>query len=363
MHHSTGLAPPRLDFRAVRSLTARLAQPLSDEDMLVQSMPDCSPAKWHLAHTTWFFETFVLAPAVPGYAPFHPRFGFLFNSYYEAVGQRVARSRRHTLSRPGVGEVMCYRDHVDEALSSLLPALSPESLALVELGLHHEQQHQELLLADILHAFASNPLRPGYRESPPAPVAASPLRWIPCEGGTGEIGHAGPGFSFDNETPRHAVLAAPYRLASRLATNAEYQAFIDDGGYARPELWLSDGWEAVRREGWAAPLYWEDGQRMTLDGMQAIDPHAPCATSASSRPTPTPAGRGIACRPRPSGSWPRPRRKARSWRGAGSFPPGRATRGCRRWPARRGNGRPAPTWAIRDTAPPRGPSASTTASS
>src|SRR4051794_29370548 len=174
-------------YRAVRSFTMALTATLSDEDCVVQSMPDCSPAKWHLAHTTWFFETFVLARAVPGYVPFHPRFGYLFNSYYEAVGERVARARRHVLSRPGVGEVLRYREHVDNTLSSLLPSLSPGLLALVELGLHHEQQHQELLLTDILHAFASNPLRPAYRDAPPGSVAPVPLRWIAFDGGRGEI--------------------------------------------------------------------------------------------------------------------------------------------------------------------------------
>jgi ergothioneine biosynthesis protein EgtB len=265
-------------FREVRTLTLNLCGPLSAEDMNLQSMPDCSPTKWHLAHTTWFFETFVLAQANPSYQPFHPVFGFLFNSYYNSVGDRVERSKRHLLSRPGVGEVLRYRQHIDSHLSPLLDDLPERLTALVELGLNHEQQHQELLLTDILHAFASNPLRPAYRGQPPAvPPLPGPLKWLPFKGGLCDIGHDGPGFHYDNEAPRHTVYLAPFRLASRLVTCGEFLAFLDDGGYTRPELWLSDGWDVVRREGWQAPLYWHregEWKQMTLDGPVPLCPNA-----------------------------------------------------------------------------------------
>ncbi len=249
---------------------------------MVQSMPDASPAKWHLAHTTWFFETFILTEQLARYRVFDPEYRLLFNSYYKTLGSHPARQQRGTFSRPSFGEVLRYRAHVDEAMQRLLAsAPPPEILALVELGIHHEQQHQELILTDILHAFWSQPLRPAY--APPLPEhgspAQSPLRWIAHPGGMVEIGASGEGFAFDNERPRHAALLLPYRLASRLATNAEYLDFIHDKGYQRPELWLSDGWDTVCREGWRAPLYWErTGEQwceFTLHGMVPLNPAAP----------------------------------------------------------------------------------------
>ena len=252
---------------------------------MLQSMPDASPAKWHLAHTTWFFETFILADRLQGYRAFDPAFRQLFNSYYKALGSHPLRQRRGLFSRPAFGEVLRYRRYVDEAMSRLLAqAPAPEALDLVELGIQHEQQHQELLLTDSLHAFWSQPLRPCYvpRYAPPAnssTLSAAPQRWIEHPAGTAEIGAPGEGFSCDNERPRHRVLLTPYRLASRLATNGEYLEFIHDRGYERPELWLSDGWDLVCREGWQAPLYWEraeDGWReFGLHGMNPINLTAP----------------------------------------------------------------------------------------
>jgi ergothioneine biosynthesis protein EgtB len=249
-------------YREVRRLTEALAAPLSPEDCQVQSMADASPVKWHLAHTTWFFETFVLA-ARPGHVPFHPRYGYLFNSYYETVGERHARPRRGLLSRPSLDEVGRYRRHVDEAMLRLLEAgASERELAVAELGLHHEQQHQELILTDVKHALASNPLLPRYLATDPPPAAAAaapPPGWIEHGGGLAEIGQrAGAGFGFDNESPRHTTFLRPFALADRLVTCGEYRAFIADGGYRRAELWLSDGWAAAQGEGWTGPLYWQD---------------------------------------------------------------------------------------------------------
>jgi ergothioneine biosynthesis protein EgtB len=247
-------------FQQVRSTTLRLADPLSAEDAMVQSMPDASPAKWHLAHTTWFFETFILTEQLAGYRIFNPEYRLLFNSYYKTLGSHPVRQQRGTFSRPLLSNVLRYREHVNEAMNRLLSLdLPPEILALVSLGIHHEQQHQELLLTDILHAFWSQPLRPAY--APPGEEeeevhSAAPLRWVSHSGGTIEIGAPADGFAFDNERPRHAVLLSPYKLASRMTTNAEYLDFINDKGYQRPELWLSDGWDTVCREGWQAPLYW-----------------------------------------------------------------------------------------------------------
>ncbi len=269
---------------------------------MVQSMPDASPAKWHLAHTTWFFETFILAEQLTPYYLFSPEYRLLFNSYYKSLGSHPARQQRGTFSRPSWDEVLRYRSHVDEAMQRLLVSEpSPETLALVELGLHHEQQHQELILTDILHAFWSQPLRPAYASptandsrmndsrmnaprmnAPPMKASAlspSPLRWVAHSGGVVEMGAPDQGFAFDNERPRHDVLLLPYRLASRMATNAEYLDFIDDKGYQRPELWLSDGWDTVCREGWQAPLYWEKtGEEwfgFTLHGVGPLNPAAP----------------------------------------------------------------------------------------
>jgi ergothioneine biosynthesis protein EgtB len=253
-----------------------LAAPLSDADASVQSMPDASPAKWHLAHTTWFFETFVLAPNLPGYRHFDARFGFLFNSYYEAVGERHARDRRGMLTRPSLADVLAYRAHVDAALADFPNA--PRDL--VELGIQHEQQHQELLLTDILHLFSENPIEPAYAADAPAPAAAiGPHGWVDHAGGIVAIGHDGGGFAFDCEGPRHEVLLQPFALGSRLVTNAEWQAFIDDGGYRTASLWLADGWAWVNREGVEAPLYWRRGDRewtgFTLAGRQPLAADAP----------------------------------------------------------------------------------------
>jgi ergothioneine biosynthesis protein EgtB len=271
-------------YAEVRSVSLALADGLSDADQTVQSMPDASPTKWHLAHTTWFFETFVLAPHQPGYQAHDPSFTYLFNSYYEQAGPRHPRPQRGMITRPSAAEVVAYRHHVDEAMAELLASpelLTPALADLIELGLHHEQQHQELLLTDILHLLAQNPLRPAYRATPTSAGdgRASPLRWHSYEGGMREIGHDGEDFSYDCERPRHQVLVQPFRLASRAVTNREWCAFIEDGGYRTAPLWLSDGWATVNREGWQAPLYWEqrDGGwwSMTLHGMRPIEPEAP----------------------------------------------------------------------------------------
>ena len=268
-------------FRAVRALTGALCQPLSAEDMAVQSMPDASPAKWHLAHTTWFFETFLLSPREPGSAPFHPQFGYLFNSYYDAVGPRHARPRRGLLTQPSLDEIRAYRAQVDGRVESLLArGLDGEAKAVLELGLNHEQQHQELLLTDVKHALAANPLRPAYApELPLSRRAAPPLGFVAYAGGLREIGHAGLGFAFDNEGPRHRVWLEPYAIAARAVTNREYVAFVEDGGYRRPELWLSDGYAAAQANGWEAPLYWErqsgEWTSFTLHGQRRVDPEEP----------------------------------------------------------------------------------------
>ena len=262
-------------YRGVRAATEALCAPLSAEDCAVQSMPDASPAKWHLAHTSWFFETLVLE-SLPGHAPFHPGFRVLFNSYYESVGARHPRPERGVLSRPSLDEVRAYRRHVDARMLRVLDGGAPaRALEVTELGLHHEQQHQELILTDLKHAFSRSPLRPAYRERAIEPAGrAEPLRWHGFEGGLREIGHAGAGFAFDNERPRHRVFVEAFELASRPVTNAEYLDFVRDGGYARPELWLSDGFAALASRGWRAPLYWEerDGawSTFTLGGMAPL---------------------------------------------------------------------------------------------
>ncbi|MGL6233788.1 MAG: ergothioneine biosynthesis protein EgtB [Segniliparus sp.] len=288
--HPTGTeAPPSPatlaeQYRAVRVATERLAEPLSPEDQTVQSMPDASPTKWHRAHTTWFFETFVLLPRCPGYTVYSEDFQFLFNSYYEAVGPRHERNHRGMITRPGIGEVAAYRQTVDEAMAALLEPGTDDTLAeLVVLGLNHEQQHQELLLMDIKHALAANPLKPAYLprfDADPRPTGAAEQQWSEHAGGLVEVGHAGEGFHYDNEGPRHKVWLEPYRIASSLVTNAEWLAFIADGGYRRPELWLSDGWRTVQTDGWAAPLYWErgeDGQwlQFGLGGLAPVRPEEP----------------------------------------------------------------------------------------
>ena len=262
-------------FAQVRAQSLAIAVPLSAEDQCIQSMPDASPTKWHLAHTSWFFEAVVLVPHLAGYQLFDPRFSHLFNSYYESLGSRHPRPQRGLLTRPGLPEVLAYRSHVDSAMQRLIGDASEETwqaaAPLVELGLNHEEQHQELILTDILHALSCNPLLPAYQPAH-APglrlaTAAAESQWIDMPGGTVQVGHGGEGFAFDNETPRHPVLLAPYRIADRLVTCGEYAQFIADGGYERPALWLSDGWAAVQAGGWKAPLYW----------IGPDDPRAPAA--------------------------------------------------------------------------------------
>jgi ergothioneine biosynthesis protein EgtB len=267
-------------YTAVRSLTLELCRGLAAEDMVVQSMPDASPAKWHLAHTSWFFEHFVLEPQVPGYRVFHPDYGYLFNSYYNTVGAMHPRPARGLLSRPLVAEVLRYREHVDGHLLELIGRRKDDAVltALITLGLNHEQQHQELLLMDIKHLFSLNPLKPAWRESPrPAAQKPGPLKYLPQPGGLFPIGHGGEDFAFDNETPRHQELIPDHAIATRPVSNAEYREFIRAGGYRTSELWLSDGWTTVQREGWDRPLYWSADMtaEFTLGGMREIETGAP----------------------------------------------------------------------------------------
>lgn len=264
-------------YREVRRATERLCDPLATEDYVIQSMPDASPVKWHLAHTTWFYETFLLLPHLAGYRPFRPEFAYLFNSYYEGVGPRWPRARRGLLSRPTVEEVRDYRAHVDSAMASLFRAEtdSLESLeSLVFIGLNHEQQHQELIVTDLKHAWTANPLSPPYCEMRPEASEPPAQGWVTYPEGVVSIGHDGESFAYDNESPRHRVFLNGFQLARRLTTNADFLAFIADGGYARPELWLSDGWAACRAAGWTAPLYWEwaDGKwfAVTLSGRRPV---------------------------------------------------------------------------------------------
>jgi ergothioneine biosynthesis protein EgtB len=263
----------RAGFRAVRSLTEALAAPLSDADATIQSMPDASPAKWHLAHTTWFFETFLLRDHLPGYCLLDERWPFLFNSYYEAEGPRHSRAHRGLLSRPSLDEVLDYRAHVDAAMEALLDA--PGTAALIELGLAHEQQHQELLLTDIKHALSCNPLAPGYLPVALQTAETQEAEWIAHPGGIAMIGHKGSGFGFDNEGPAHRVILEPFALSNRLVTNGEWAAFIADGGYRRAELWLSDGWAWAQQQQVEAPLYWRGDEHFTLAGWQMREPAAP----------------------------------------------------------------------------------------
>jgi ergothioneine biosynthesis protein EgtB len=268
-------------FQAVRGLSRALAAPLSDADATLQPCPDASPAKWHLAHITWFFETFVLRDHLPGYRLFDERWAFLFNSYYEGEGERHARDRRGMLSRPSLAEVLAYRDHVDAALLQALPLLPPEALALVELGLNHEQQHQELMLTDILAAFAANPLLPAlWERKAEASADPGPIGSVGFPGGIAEIGHGGAGFAFDAEGPRHRVLVRPFELADRAVTNGEWLRFIEGGGYEAAGHWTADGWAWVKTDGIAAPLYWRQDSdrgwlRFGLDGLQPLDPAEP----------------------------------------------------------------------------------------
>ncbi len=287
-------------YLAVRAYSLALSAPLSPEDQCVQSMPDASPTKWHLAHTTWFFETMILQPHAQGYQVFDPQFAYLFNSYYESLGPRHPRPMRGLLTRPSLDEVLAYRQHVDQAMQDLLQqadhALWVQLSAPLMLGLQHEQQHQELILTDILHVLSCNPLLPAYQHDD-APLRllteAAPMRWLDHDGGIVEVGSNGgaEGFVFDNETPRHTVLLHPYQLADRLVNNGEYAAFIDDGGYRRPEFWLSEGWATVQREGWQCPAYWlaADDTRLQgrvsdsgwftfgLQGLRPMRPEAPVA--------------------------------------------------------------------------------------
>ena len=271
-------------YREVRAFTEALAEPLSPEDQTVQSMPDVSPTKWHRAHTSWFFETFLLRPHLPGYRPFHPDYAYLFNSYYEAAGPRYARARRGCVSRPGCAEIAGYRAHVDAHMGQLLGAEAagdPAVAALVELGLNHEQQHQELLLMDIKHVLSLTPLDPVYAPAAGRPEGApgGPPGWMGHDGGVVSVGHDGNGFAFDNEGPAHEVLLQPFALADRLVTCGEWMEFMADGGYRTAGLWLSDGWAAVQAEGWEAPLYWDlDGGTwtvFTLNGRRPVDPAEP----------------------------------------------------------------------------------------
>ncbi len=305
-----GDAALHLRFLENRGATAQLAEGLSDADATVQSMRDASPTKWHLAHTTWYFEAFVLGPHDERYRPFDPRFAYLFNSYYETLGARHPRPQRGMLTRPDLARMHQYRAHVDEAVASLLARLHelPQQKAqavrqLVELGVQHEQQHQELLLTDLLHLFSLNPLAPVYREAsadlrsaplagmrdvsldtlhaPRAQPLAQPARFVSFAGGRVSIGHDADGFAYDCERPAHEVLLQPFAIASRPVTNGEWLDFIADGGYRDPLLWLSDGWDRVREEQWEAPLYWRQGDdgwtTMSLHGERALDPHAPVA--------------------------------------------------------------------------------------
>lgn len=270
-------------YEQVRSHTETLAAPLSPEDQTVQSMPDVSPTKWHRAHVTWFFETFVLAEHEQAFTPFQDKYWFLFNSYYEAVGPRFSRPQRGVISRPGAHDVGVYRDNVDARMRDLIGSVDGGTLdkltSTIELGFHHEQQHQELLLMDIKHVLSLNPLRPAYAGSPRERTEPDTLGWVDVGGGLVEIGHEGSGFGFDNELPRHQVWLEPFRLADRLVTNGEWLEFMADGGYRRHDLWLSDGWASVTAEGWRAPFYWDevDGAwfEHTLHGTWPVNPGLP----------------------------------------------------------------------------------------
>ena len=271
---------PLATYREVRRATVALADGLGPEDVGLQSMPDTSPVKWHLAHTSWFFETFVLRPHAPGYRALDDRYVTLFNSYYHGVGNAHPRAARGLLSRPTWADVLAYRAHVDDAIAALADDVRAGVASIIELGLNHEQQHQELVLTDLLHAFSCNPTDPVYRTARPHPaIASAPLRWVNHDGGLGEFGKRND-FAFDNETPRHTVFLAPFAMASRPVSVREWLEFVDDGGYHRPELWMSLGWDAARANGWDAPAYWlHDGDEgwstFTLAGRSALDLEAP----------------------------------------------------------------------------------------
>jgi ergothioneine biosynthesis protein EgtB len=277
----------RCRYQTIRDATLELTEPFSAEDQQLQSMPDASPAKWHKAHTTWFFETFILSTRIPGYRPFNSEFKQLFNSYYKQLGSHPLRGSRGLMSRPSLEEVHAYRAWVDDAMLRYLEGdeVGESTAPLIELGLNHEQQHQELILTDLKHALWSMPLRPHSACRPRAVSSAPPLEWIGFDGGIHQIGHAGDGFSFDNEGPRHDVLLQPFQLASRLVTNGEYLEFMRDGGYQKPELWLSDGWDAVCAQSWNSPMYWEHNRNVnddsgtslefTYSGMLEVDSSSP----------------------------------------------------------------------------------------
>ena len=266
-------------FAEIRAASLALSAPLSDEDCAAQSMPDASPVKWHLAHTSWFFETFLLEAFEPGFTPFHPAFRMLFNSYYNGIGEKFSRPQRGLLTRPSRAEILAYRANVDARMLALLHGdMQAEALSLVELGLQHEQQHQELILTDVQHLLSINPLCPAYSRKQPAPH--QPVRgWQAFEGGITTLGHTGEAFHFDNEAPRHRHFLEPYELAADLVTNAQYRAFIEDGGYNEPSFWLSEGWSALQAEARTQPLYWRriDGRwhEFTLSGLIELEPDAP----------------------------------------------------------------------------------------
>jgi ergothioneine biosynthesis protein EgtB len=276
------LAPSALAdrFVNVRQESVIRAGPLSDEDCAAQSMPDASPIKWHLAHTTWFFETFILERFEPGFAPFNPAFRVLFNSYYNGIGKNHPRPQRGLLTRPSRADIMNYRAHVDTRMAKLLAQPAPDDfIALCELGLQHEQQHQELMLTDILHLLAQNPLLPVYSASPPGPAASSFAGWREFPAALTQIGHDGTAFCFDNELPRHRVFLESYALANRLVTNLDYSSFVRDGGYHKPEFWLSEGWEFIGAQNITQPYNWYEAktgwQQFTLAGLRPLDPEAP----------------------------------------------------------------------------------------
>jgi ergothioneine biosynthesis protein EgtB len=282
MHmHDAGLWSAR--FQTVRAASLALAEPLSDEDCCAQSMPEASPIKWHLAHTTWFFETFILERMEHGFKPFHAAFRVLFNSYYNGVGEKHPRPHRGLLTRPSMAEVRAYRANVDERMAMQISAgITPELASLITLGLQHEQQHQELMLTDVKHLLAQNPLMPAYRPvPPPAADPAGPLSWHAFEGGLADIGYGGDGFCFDNELPRHRTYVAPFELGSRLVTNGEYLAFVEAGGYRDTSLWLAEGWDWVNAQRLSAPIYWLQREHrwheFTLHGVAPLDLRAPAA--------------------------------------------------------------------------------------
>ena len=271
-------------YKRVRGFTEQLCSPLVTEDYIIQSMPDVSPTKWHIAHVTWFWETFLLSVAKPDYTSPHPQYAYLFNSYYNSLGTRHCRPKRGLISRPTVKETYQYRAYVDEQVLHLLDRFDEQKLAqftpIILLGLYHEQQHQELMVTDIKHVFSNNPLYPIYQPHPPVKATSTvPLEWLPYSEGLYWIGYDGDGFFFDNEKPRHRQFLESFQLASRLITNGDYLEFIEDGGYHNPLLWLSDGWRTVQEQEWSAPLYWEkrDGQwwMMTLSGLRPVEPTEP----------------------------------------------------------------------------------------